>query len=307
MTGTLANAAVTGILLISGAVWAAIVDAIVRARFEGPASIGIAPRARKFLQRLTAPDPGHQRIDRVLFRSAAPVAATAVALGAIVLPIGRGTAALPGPQLAVGIFFYLVVLDVMAVALFMAGWGANARAGTDAAFLAGAQLVSYVVPLGFAVTGAVMAAESLSPTTLALHQRVPFGLWQPLGLAIYVIAAMGQTYRSPLDLPVSDDTDVRVEFRGAAGALLDASLYAMWFVAAAMGALLFLSAWRGPLLPGPVWFGLKVTALLAVMAWLGVRFRRLTMAQMIRGAWLVLIPASILNVILVGVLLMVAS
>ncbi|PYR89399.1 MAG: hypothetical protein DMF84_24565 [Acidobacteria bacterium] len=306
MTVTLANAALAMALLVGGAAWAAIVDHVMRSGVKG-GSLQLADRVRTFLSLLFAPDPGHQRIDRVLFRGAAPVAITAVGLGAIVVPIGDSTAALPGPQLAVGIFFYLVVLDVMAVALFMAGWGANARPGTEAAFLAGAQLVSYLIPLGFAVTGAVMAAESLSATTLVLHQRVPFGLWQPLGLAIYLVAAMGQTYRPPVDLPVGGDVDVRVEYRGAARRLLDGSLYAVWFLAASMGVLLFLGGWRGPWLPGQIWFVLKTTLLLIMMAWLGVRFRRLTMAQLIRGAWLVLIPASIFNVILVGILMMLAS
>jgi NADH:ubiquinone oxidoreductase subunit H len=116
--------------------------------------------AGSYLERLTMADPGHHWIDRVLFRLAMPVGAMAIALGAIVLPIGPSTATLPGPQLAVGLFFYLVVLDVMAVALFMAGWGANQHAGTNGAFVVGAQLVNYLIPLGFAVTGVVMAAES---------------------------------------------------------------------------------------------------------------------------------------------------
>jgi hypothetical protein len=46
------------------------------------------------------------------------------------------------------VFFFLVILDLMALALFMARWGANHQAGTSAAFLAGAQLISYIVPLG---------------------------------------------------------------------------------------------------------------------------------------------------------------
>lgn len=297
----LANVLYALALLIVGSLLAAGVKTFVRQR-RLPSKHDLGQLVL-VLHKLTRSDPGHKRIDQLLFFGAAPIALAAVSLGLLVVPAARWD--LIGPDLRVGIFFYLVILDFMAVALLMAGWGANHKSGTEGAFAAVAQLVSYIVPLGFAVTGAVMASQSLGAAdTVQAQHRLWFGIWQPLGLAIYVISAFGQTYRPPADLPLSGNTDVLVEHRGSGEALLHIALYGIWFSAAAMGATLFLGGWSGPWLPGPLWFLLKTAALLAAMSWAGERFRRLTLAQMLRGAWLVLIPASILNVIFVGLVLM---
>lgn len=303
---SLASAAYAVLLFVVGVILAAAIDESVRSKSAtGRIRVSMRPLLKVAPQLLT-PDPGHKRIDRVLFLAAAPVALAAVLTSLIIIPASAGADALAGPQLTVGVFFFLVILDFMAVALYMAGWGANHPSGTNGATLAAAQLVSYIVPLGFAVTGAVMAAASLSSSGAVQAQSgIWFGAWQPFGFAIYLVAAFGQTYRPPANLPLSDDSDVLVEHRGAGEALLRFALYGIWFATAAMGTVLFLGGWRGPWLPGPVWFFLKTAVLLAAMAWIGTRFERLTPEQVLRGAWLVLIPASILNIIIVGVILMV--
>lgn len=301
-----ASAAYAVLVFLGGITLAATVDEAFRSKAaSGKFRASVRPLF-KLARQLSVSDPGHKRIDKVLLFAAAPVAIAAVLTALVVIPASAATEPLAGPQLKVGVFLFLVILDFVAVALYMAGWGANHPSGTNGATLAAAQLVSYVVPLGFAVTGAVMAAASLSAAgAVQAQSSLWFGVWQPLGFAIYLVAAFGQTYRPPVDLPLADDSDAIVELRGAGEALLRLALYGIWFAAAAMGTALFLGGWRGPLLPGPVWFFLKTAALLAAMAWIGTQFPRLTEEQVLRGAWLVLIPASILNIIVVGIILMV--
>lgn len=298
----LANAVYALLLFTFGTILTIVLDTAMRERSLDAKRL--AKTIAQLFHLLLKPDPGHKRIDRVLFFCAAPLAIAAVSVALLIVPSGNWGVA--GPSLNVGIFFYLVVLDFIAVALVMAGWGANQESGTEGAFAAVAQLVSYVVPLGFAVTGAVMASQSLAASeTVAAQRTLWFGVWQPFGLAIYLIAAFGQTYRPPLDLPLSPGSDVLVEHRGAGEALMRIALYGIWFSAAAMGTTLFLGGWGGPWLPGSIWFLVKTATLLVLMSWAGKYFRRLTVEQMLRRAWLVLIPASIANVILVGLILMV--
>ena len=83
-----------------------------------------------------------------------------------------------------------------------------------------------------------------------------------------------------------------------------AALAGLLFVVAAMGALLFLGGWLGPVLPGPVWMLLKTLALVALMLWIGRRVKPLSTAQMLRLSWRVLIPAGLVNVLLVGGLIL---
>jgi len=168
-----------------------------------------------------------------------------------------------------------------------------------------AQLISYIVPLGFSLTGVAMAAQTLAASDAIYAQRnLWYIVWQPLGFAIYIVSAMAQTYRPPADLPLRSEANALIEYEGAAGAFLKLALHGIWFAAASMAVVLFLGGFRGPLLPGIVWFSLKVVAVLFLMVWLGTRLKRLSMSQVVRGAWLVLIPASIVNVIIIGVILM---
>ncbi len=294
----LLNAGLALLLLAFGTFTSAVVELLVQGR-RIPANAFIT-----FAQALGRSDPGHKRIDRVLFFAAPAVALSAVVISLLVIPYSGKLSTLPGPQWNVGLFFYLVVLDYVAVALFMAGWGANQEKGTEAALMSAAQLISYIVPLGFSVTGVVMAAQTLAANDAIYAQRhLWYIVWQPLGFAIYIVSAMAQTYRFPADLPLRPDANALVEYQGAAGAIMKLALHGIWFAAASMAVVLFLGGFRGPLLPGVVWFGLKVVAVLFLMAWLGTRFKRLTLSQVVRGAWLIMIPASIVNVLIIGVLL----
>jgi len=293
------NAAYALLLLMVGTLASMLIEQLVHSRRVSGQPFAALARA------LARPDLGHERIDRVLFFSAPALAMSAVVVSLLVIPSSRAASSLPGPQWNVGIFFYLVVLDYLAVSLFMAGWGANQESGTQAALMSVAQLISYVVPLGFSVTGVVMAAQTLtSAGAIDAQRHLWYIVWQPLGFCIYIISAMAQTYRCPTDLPLQSESDALVEYEGAAGAMLKLALHGIWFAAASMAVVLFLGGFQGPLLPGIVWFSLKAVAVLFLMAWLGMRFKRLSMPQVVRGAWLIMIPASILNVIVVGVILM---
>ena len=65
-------------------------------------------------------------------------------------------------------------------------------------------------------------------------------------------------------------------------------------------AALFLGGWRGPLLPPLLWFLLKVTAVVFVLIWIRGTLPRLRYDQLMHLGWKVLVPASLLNIVLTG-------
>jgi NADH-quinone oxidoreductase subunit H len=241
--------------------------------------------------------------DRALFWAAPLIGLTTVGLAALFVPLDESAIAVDSP---VGIFFFLVLLSPAAVALLCAGWSANGTPGLFGAFRAAAQLVAYEVPLGFAAIGPAMAAQSLSPLRIVEAQHaLPFALWQPLGLGIYLAIAPAVAYRHPFDLP-------QAASELAGGVLADASgprLLLLRFMFAALfallmvvGAILFLGGWRGPLLPGPVWLLLKALALAIVIEVVGTHVPRLRQDQLLAFSWKVLLPASLLHIAVTGVL-----
>ena len=244
--------------------------------------------------------------DRLLFTTAPLVALAVVSLAALVVSLSPSLQAFDP---SIGLFYFLVCLGPFAVALMNAGWGANGKLGLFGTFRAAAHLLSYEVPFGFAAIGPAMAAESLSTRQIVEAQAgVWFIVWQPLGFAIYLIAALMMSFRRPFDLPQAGSElggGVLGEYSGGRLLVFRIALDALFVLVAAMGTLLFLGGWHGPLLPGPVWFVAKTVLLCAALLTIGRALPRLRHDQMLTIAWKVLLPASLLNVALVGIAMLV--
>jgi NADH-quinone oxidoreductase subunit H len=244
--------------------------------------------------------------DRWLFASAPVVGFVSVALAALALPLSP---ALTAFDPSIGVFYFIIVLGPVVVALMNAGWGANAKTGLFGTFRAATHLVSYEVPLGFAAIGPAMAAESLSFTRIVDGQTgVWYVVWQPLGFAIYLIAALMTTYRRPFDLPQAGSElggGVLAEYSGPRLLLLELSLDALFIVVVGAGVVLFLGGGRGPWLAAPVWFALKTFGVASVLLWIGRRLPRLRHDQMLALSWKVLLPASLVNVAIVGIAILI--
>lgn len=242
--------------------------------------------------------------DRWLYPAGPVIALAGVFLGAIIIPFGP---ALIGQDLEIGVFYFIVVLDFVVLGVALTGWGANTPDAVEACYRIVAQLVAYVVPLGLALVGAVMMAKSLSTVRIVEAQS---GLWfivlQPLGFALYLVTGLMQCYRAPFMEPFAQPIDggILSVAGGWSGWLWRAALSGLLFLVAAMGATLFLGGWSGPWLPTPLWMLLKTFALMALMIVLGRMVRPLSTAQMLALSWKVLIPAGLVNVLIVGALIL---
>ena len=243
--------------------------------------------------------------DRLLFTSAPWIAIVTVALAALVVPLGP---ALVPFDPSIGLFYFIVVLGPFVVAMFCAGWSQNSKAGVFGAFRAAAVLLAYEVPLGFAAIGPVMDAGSLSTVRIVEAQAsLWYGAWQPVGVAIYLIAALMMSYTHPFDIPQAEDIEggVFAEYGGVRLLLFRIALDALFALLMAMGVVLFLGGGNGPLLPAPLWFVMKTAALAGATLFVAHRVPRLRHDQMLTLSWKILLPASLVNVAIVGVLILV--
>jgi NADH-quinone oxidoreductase subunit H len=244
-----------------------------------------------------------RRPDTFLFKSAPFLALLTVASAALVLPIGPR---LIGFDPSIGLFYFIVLLSPFVVAMMNAGWSQNTKVGLFGTFRAAAYLISYEVPIGFAAIGPVMAAQSLSTTRIVEAQSTLwYVVWQPLGLLIYLLAALFVSYHYPFDSAYSDDElegGVLAEYSGARLLLFKIALHALFLLLMGMGVVLFFGGWQGPFLPGPIWFLIKTFLLAALVIWCSHLFPRLRHDQMLSLSWKILLPASLLNITLVGIL-----
>ncbi len=242
--------------------------------------------------------------DRWLYPAGPAAALAGVLLGAVVIPVGP---ALIASDLGIGLFYFIVVLDVVVLGVALTGWGANTADAVEACYRIVAQLVAYVVPLGLALVGTIMMAKSLSTVRIVEAQSdLWFIVLQPLGFALYLIAGLMQCYRSPFLEPFAANVGGGVlgVAGGPSGLLWRVALSGILFLVAAMGAVLFLGGWSGPWLPGPLWMALKTFGLMALMIVLGQTVRPLSTARMLALSWKILIPAGLVNVLIVGALIL---
>ena len=241
--------------------------------------------------------------DYFLFRSAPFIAIAVVALTALVVPLGPN---LVGFNPSIGLFYFIVLLSPFVVALMNAGWSQNSKEGLFSTFRAAAYLISYEVPLGFAAIGPVMAAQSLATQQIVQSQAALwYVVWQPLGLVIYLLAALFVTFRHPFDSALGGselEGGVFAEYSGPRLLLFTWALDAIFLLLMGMGVILFFGGWQGPFLPAPLWLAIKTFLLAAVVLWLGRFLPRLRNDQMLTLCWKILLPASLVNITLVGIL-----
>lgn len=238
---------------------------------------------------------------------AGPIAALLGAVWATAcLPWGRG---LVPADINIGLFYFIVVVDFAVLGIALAGWGGNTPGSVEACYRIVAQLAAYVVPLGLAIIGPIMMARSLSTLDIVEAQRRAH-LWyvapQLPGFALYLVTGLMQVYRAPFLEPFATRIGGGVlgVYGGWLGRVWRMALAGVLFVVSAMGAVLFLGGYAGPLLPGWLWMLVKTFAVMAVMLRLGRRVRPASTAEMLALAWKVLIPAGLANVLWVGALIL---
>ena len=166
-----------------------------------------------------------------------------------------------------------------------------------------AQALSAMIPFALVLIGTALPAKSLGVDAIVVDQE---GLWnvvrQPLGLPIYLAAAVGVLFYGPLATPAGADLAGGVELEASGVQLL------LWRIAhrgvvvgaCAVGASVFLGGWHGPLLPGVVWVVIKTLALLAVLSAARHLLPRVRIERYVVLAWVGLLPLALLDVFLTG-------
>jgi len=172
---------------------------------------------------------------------------------------------------------------------------------------------------------------SISFTQVVLAQMNPPWLWfillQPLGFLIYYICGLAETNRTPFDLPEAESELVAgylTEYSGLRWAMFFLGEYGNMSIVSAVATALFLGGWSGPgadlglwtgllggFLGGVVfnviaafWFIFKMSFLLFLFMLIRTTLPRLRADQLMRFAWLVLIPITLVNILLTGALLL---
>ncbi len=237
--------------------------------------------------------------DELLWRIGTAGPLVIALLMAVVIPIGGAAVA----DLSVGVVWFNAMDVLVWAAIWLAGWGPNSVYGLVGGYRFLAQALSYELPLMFALTAPAVAAGSLAVGDIVAAQSgLWYGVWMPVAFAVFLVSVAGFAVWGPLGYAAGRDIagGVLAETSGSDRLLLLAGRYALLAAGAGMGTALFLGGGAGPLLPGWLWSVLKTLVLLVVLVTLRRRLPVLRADRIVTAAWLVVLPAVLVQLLIVS-------
>jgi NADH-quinone oxidoreductase subunit H len=276
-------------------------------RRPGPMEVGphgvlqsLADALKLMGKELITPD----EVDRPVYLLAPIVVFLPVLLSFLVIPFSQ---TLIIRDMNVGIVLILAFSTLAVLAILMAGWSSNNKYSVFGAIRSVAQNVAYEIPLLVTVMSIVLMVGSFKLSDIvAAQSHTWFIAVQPLAFILYIICATAETNRAPFDLPEAESELVagfHTEYSGMRFALFFLAEYTNMFIASAVATVLFLGGWHGPILPGVVWFLIKVYAVVFLLMWFRWTFPRVRFDQLVTFAWKILIPLAFVNLLVTAFVL----
>jgi NADH-quinone oxidoreductase subunit H len=284
---------------------AAALDAVLRAVAAGqPGSMrASADPAREVARLLIAQRRSTLAPDRLLMRIGVISLPVAALLAAAVIPLGTE----PVAALSIGVVWFNAMEVAVWGALWLTGWGVNSAYPLIGGYRFIAQGLAYELPHMFALITAALGAGSLDLTEVAAAQRgLWFAVWMPVAFVVFLFSTLAMAFWGPLGHPVADDLagGAAAELSGPDRLVFLAGRYALLAAAAAAAVPLFLGGGSGPLLPAWAWSLVKTCAVLSVLVWMRHRLPVLRMDRFMELSWMVLIPAMLLQALVVAIVVL---
>jgi NADH-quinone oxidoreductase subunit H len=231
--------------------------------------------------------------------------------------LGTVTTPLYAADVNVAILLVLAITTIGIYGVILAGWASNSKYALMGGLRSAAQLISYEVPMGFAVVSVVLMANTLSLRGIIEAQKEAHVWFIFPGLVaffIYFVSGVAETNRIPFDLPEAESELVagfHTEYSGMKWSFFFMAEYANMVTISAIATTLFFGGWLPPfpnvrwlsflgLLPPAFWFLGKVFFFLMVYIWLRATFPRYRFDQLMALGWKTLIPLSIGNLVLIA-------
>jgi len=207
----------------------------------------------------------------------------------------------------VGLLYVFAVSSIGVYGIIFGAWASNSKYPLLGGLRSAAQMLSYELSLVFSVVGVLMLSGSLSLSDVVAGQsRLWYVCLQPVGFLAFLVASFAEVNRLPFDLPEAENELVggfHTEYSSMKFAMFFLGEYGSMITTSAMITTLYLGGWHGPFLPPVVWFLIKVAAFLFFFVWVRGTLPRFRYDQLMKFGWKVLLPVSIANIFVTGLVL----
>jgi NADH-quinone oxidoreductase subunit H len=245
--------------------------------------------------------------DKPVFYISPLIAVFAAMSSLAVLPFFEGFVI---ADINIGLIFILALSSLGAYGIVMAGWASNSKYSFLGGLRSSAQIISYEIAMGLSLVGVMIMAGSLNLSDIVKAQEAyPLKAYifpQILGFAIFFIAAMAETNRTPFDLPEAETELVAgyfTEYSGIRFSMFFMAEYMGMMVMAIIGSICFLGGWNGPFEVPFIpffWLLLKVYGAMFLFFWIRATLPRYRYDQLMGLGWKFMIPLALLNIVITG-------
>ena len=269
--------------------------------YTGPA--GILQPFADFIKLLTKEDIVPLTVRDFIFRFAPILSFSIFAFSFAFLPID-GANTIFNSNFEGDLVLVLTLVSIANFFLFLSGWSStNPYSATGAARVL-TQFLGYDIPLFILALAPAFLARSLSISTIAASQSIPFALGVPWGFVLFIITLQAELEKDPFDIPHAETEIVggyETEYTGRRLAFLKLSKDVQIVLGAAITVELFLGGPYGPIFYSPsfvwytLWFVLKLLFVVVLTEYLTCVFARLRIDQVLVVNWRLLLPLSLLS------------
>jgi len=203
-----------------------------------------------------------------------------------------------------GILYLFAISGLSVYGIVIAGWSSNSKYPFLGALRSAAQMISYEVSIGFIIITVSLCAGSFNLTQVVCMQKYSWYIVPlfPVFL-LFIVSALAETNRHPFDLPEAEAELVsgyNVEYSAMTFALFFLGEYANMLLMSAFTAILFLGGWLPivdylpfNLIPGGLWFSLKIILGVIFFIWARAALPRYRYDQLMFLGWKCFLPISL--------------
>jgi NADH-quinone oxidoreductase subunit H len=230
---------------------------------------------------------------------------------------------LQATDINVGVLYIFGIVSIGVYGIMIGGWASNNKFSLIGAIRASSQMVSYEVAMGLSIVALLMMTGTLSLKEISIQQS---GMnwnvfYQPISFLIFLICAFAETNRTPFDLAECETELIggyHTEYSSMKMGFYLFAEYANMFVSSTILAVLFFGGYN---YPGMSWvvenWGVNIANVLGMGAlfiklcgfiffymWVRWTIPRFRYDQLMHLGWRILIPLSIINIMITGIVLL---
>ena len=224
-------------------------------------------------------------------------------------------------NLNIGVLYIIAMAGIGTYGVIMAGWASNNKYSLMGGFRSAAQMISYEIPMAFAIVTVALMAGSLNLTDIVNAQShkwfiivLPVG---PVAFFLYLISGVAETNRAPFDLPEAESELVAgyfTEYSGIRFGIFYMAEYMNMMIVSLLASIMFLGGWMpvqifpqwlggiAPIaainralaaIPPTLWLLAKLYFFIFFYMWIRATLPRYRYDQLMTIAWKILLPISL--------------